>query len=423
MGTWEHGLGRRHGGGAIGNHNFDAQTHRQLYDKIHGGPGYSAARTVDDAWGKFLDVMDTARAELEKAIRASGAVWQGAAGEGFTDSNAPLVQWADDARAAVVASRASLESQALSYVDAKGRMREPVEVTSTANEDFLGIPAGFTHLVGGQTDQDVQEAQAQEAKRFAVAVMNGYRDRASAAVESLGEFTPPPSVTTQVVEPTAVERSGRPENPTSTQERTTSEEERPGPAEPSVHAAPEAGDVDRTATSAVTAPSDTPPRSTPGQVTPPQHAPAPPTTSPVGIASPASRSSATHRPTGRPGGSSAKPGSGAKGGTSRGAGGGAVKPYSSGPHGGSAAAPAPGPGGSSGVGNESPANRTSTAAAVRGVTGSPPPAGGLTTAPRTADGEDDLDHETAPYLEEVEDVWGVDAVPRVAPPVIGEDDR
>lgn len=101
-----------------------------------------------------------------------------------------------------------------------------------------------------------------------------------------------------------------------------------------------------------------------------------------------------------------------------------MKPFSPGLPGNGTTAPSPGPGGSSGVGNESQANRTSTTAAtVRGVTGSPPLAGGLATAPGAAESEDDLDHETAPYLEEVDDVWGVDAVPRVAPPVIGEGDR
>ncbi|MBB5808704.1 hypothetical protein F4560_008472 [Saccharothrix ecbatanensis] len=427
MATSEHDSGRHRTGRSIGNHNFDAQSHRQLYDKIHGGPGYSAAQAVDDAWAKFLDVMRTARVELETTIRRSGAVWQGAAGERFTSSNAPLVQWAEDACTAATVTRASFEAQALSYVDAKGEMPEPVKVTSTANDDLWGIPAGFTHLVGGQTDQDLQEAQAQEAKRLAVAVMIGYRERASAAVDSLGEFVPPPSVTTQMVEPPAVERHGVETTGTARQERpTTSEGEAPGSVEPSGGAVTEGREVGRTATSAATTPQEALSRLPPGQATLPQHAPAPPATAPVGIAPPGNRPPATrlptHTPTGRPGGSSEKAGSGVMGGMARGAGGRGTKPLSPGVPGGGVTATPPGSGGSTGVGDDTRSSRTN-AAAARATAGSPPPAAGLAATPQAAKGEDDLDHRTAPYLEELDDVWGADSIPRVAPPVIGEDDR
>lgn len=429
MTTWEHNLGRRRVDGSIGNHNFDAQSHRQLYKKIHGGPGYPAAQTVDDAWTEFLDVMKSAGSELEAAIRQSGAVWQGAAGERFTSSNAPLVQWADDARTAAIVTRASLESQALSYLDAKGRMPEPVEVTSTANDDFWGIPAGFTHLVGGQTDQDLQEARAQEAKRLAVAVMNGYRERASAAVDSLGEFVPPPSVATQVVEPATVERSEMQQTRITTPRRLTSVDGEPGYVEPGGSTAAESHDLDRTGTSAVAPPQEVHSRPTPGTVTTPSPAPAPSATTPVGVP-------LTNRPSASvvnpfPGVPGSSPGKAAKGGAPRGfgggtsgrvatgMGGGGARPFSPG---GTPATPTPGPGGSTGVGNDPHTNR-STAAPARGAGATAgPPATGLAAAPQTTKGEDDREHQTAPYLEELDDVWGEDSVPRVAPPVIGEDD-
>ncbi|MEU4768876.1 PPE domain-containing protein [Actinosynnema sp. NPDC023794] len=420
-------MGRRRTDGSIGNHNFDAQSHRQLYEKIHGGPGYPAAQTVDDAWTEFLDVMKTARSELETAIRESGAVWQGAAGERFTSGNAPLVQWADDARTAAIVTRASLESQALSYVDAKGRMPEPVEVTSTANDDFWGVPAGFTHLVGGQTDQDFQEARAQEAKRLAVAVMNGYRDRASAAVDSLGEFVPPPSVATRVVEPAAVERDEVRQAQITTPRRTASVPGEPGYVEPGASAVTGPHDVDQTGTSAAAPPHETSSRPTPGTVTTPSHASAPPATTPVGVP-------LTNRPAapvnsfpGVPG----SPGKAAKGGTSRGFGGGTsgrvaagvggvgAKPFSPG---GNPATPAPGPGGLTGTGDDPHTNRPAAAPARGPGAAAGPPATGLAGTPQAAKGEDDREHQTAPYLEELDDVWGEDSVPRVAPPVIGEDD-
>jgi hypothetical protein len=423
MGTWEHDLGRRRTDGSIRDHNFDAQSHRQLYEKIHGGPGYPAAQTVDDAWTKFLDMMKTARIELETAIRESGAVWQGAAGERFTSSNAPLVQWADDARTAAIVTRASLESQALSYVDAKDTMPEPVEVTSTSNDDFLGIPAGFTHLVGGQTDQDLQEERAQEAKRLAVAVMNGYRDRASAAVDSLGEFVPPPSVTTQVVEPATAERNEIQPTRISTSRDKMPVPDEPGYVEPRGSAVTESHDVDQTGTSAVTTPHETSSRPTPGTVTTPSNAPAPPATTPVGVPLANRPSSPVNSSPHAPG----NPRKAATGGASRGFGGGAsgrmgggsARPFSPG---GNPATPTPGPGGSTGIGNDTHPNRpTAAPAPTRAGATAGPPATGLASAPQAAKGEDDREHQTAPYLEELDDVWGEDSVPRVAPPVIGED--
>ncbi|MFI9011835.1 PPE domain-containing protein [Actinosynnema sp. NPDC053489] len=429
MATWEHDLGRRRVDGSIGEHNFDAQSHRQLYEKIHGGPGYPAAQTADDAWAEFLDVMRSARSELEAAIRQSGAVWQGAAGERFTSSNAPLVQWADDARTAAIVTRASLESQALSYLDAKGRMPEPVEVTSTANDDFWGIPAGFAHLVGGQTDQDLQEARAQEAKRLAVAVMNGYRERASAAVDSLGEFVPPPSVATRVVEPATVERSEAQQPRITTPRRLASVNVEPGYVEPEGSTAAESHDLDRTGTSAGTSPREAPSRPTPGTVTTPSSAPAPPATTPVGI-------SFTNRPSPSvanpfPGVSGSNSGKAAKGGALRGFGGGTTGRVAAGrgggdakplPPGGTPATPTAGPGGLTGVGNNPHANRSAAAPARGAGATAGPSATGLAAAPQTTESEDDREHQTAPYLEELDDVWGEDSVPRVAPPVIGEDD-
>lgn len=42
-------------------------------------------------------------------------------------------------------------------------------------------------------------------------------------------------------------------------------------------------------------------------------------------------------------------------------------------------------------------------------------------APQGGRGEDDVEHKAAPYLEEPDDVWGEDSMPRVAPPVMGDD--
>ncbi|MFJ6676418.1 PPE family protein [Actinosynnema sp. NPDC091369] len=424
--------------GGIGSHNFDAQSHEQLYDKIHSGPGHSAVQAVDDAWNSFRAVMGNAKSELESAIRDAGVVWVGAAGERFTGSAAPLVQWAEDARVAGVETHNAFSAQASHYSGAKTRMPEPVEVTSTANDDFLGIPAGFTHLVGGQTDQDVQEQQANEAKREAVRVMNGYRDGASSAVSLLGTFTPPPQVTTQVTEPTFEQSEaqsrysqqfsdGRWSTPatTDTSRTTTAQPQQPVGPPPAV--APIGGDTN---TSAVGTTPEVAPRPGTTPITPPPYAPGPPQP-PVAVPPPRMirpksvpdfhdrRTSFGGNPPGKGTGSGIPKGIGGNppGGASRFGGGLPGVPGHPG-HGGQPF----GHGSSSGMAGEQHANRAGAggAAGARAAAGAPV-VGGMAGAPQGGRGEEDIEHKAAPYLEELDDVWGEDSMPRVAPPVIGDD--
>ncbi len=394
---------------------------------------------MDDAWNGFRAVMANTKSELESAIRDAGAVWVGAAGEQFAGGTAPLVQWAEDVRTAGVETHNSFAAQTSYYSGAKTRMPEPREVTSTANDDFLGIPAGFTHLVGGQTDQDVQEQQANEAKREAVRVMNGYRDGASSAVDTLGAFTPPPQVTTQVIEPEFEQPEAQRQY---SQQFTEGQWSTTAPTEPNrttsvppqqpVSTPPTIASVggDDTNTSGIGTPPDLTPRPTPTPVPPPAHTPGPPQP-PIGVTPPGmirpnpnrydQRTPPANNPprrgpvTGTPRGLGGNlPGGAPQGGTPRFGGGAPGQPGMPGqPF---------GPGSSSGVGaGDTQANRAATGpAGARGAAGSPM-MGGLAGTPQGGQGEDDIEHKSAPYLEELEDVWGEDSAQRVAPPVIGDD--
>lgn len=381
----------------IGNHNFDAQSHRQLYDKIHGGPGHRAAEAVDEAWNAFRAVMGNAKSELESAIRDSRAVWIGAAGERFAAGSAPLVQWAEDARVAGVETHRAFSAQTSFYGGAKDRMPEPVEVTSTANDDFWGIPAGFLHLVGGQTDQDLQEQAANEAKREAVRVMNGYRDGTAAAVELLGAFTPPPQVVTEVTGDHA--RQYDVVVPIST---TTADLQKPPPPEiapPAVVPQPDGS----THTSTAQPPAEVTPKPTP----PPVPAPSPTPTPPPNTVLPPVRK--TQRPptggSGRPPSPLPTPRTTRNGGKAPGG----IPPTGT---------PRPGPLAPTG---QAPAPPGSDHTRLPRGAASTPTAGGVIGAPQRGPGDDDLEHKSAPYLEELADLWGEDDVQRVSPPVIGDD--
>lgn len=405
----------------IGDYNFDAKSHQELYDKIHANDGASFAQAVDDAWNGFRAVMGNAKAEIEAAYRDASVDWVGAAGEAFTGAVAPLAQFAEDARAAGVETHHSVQAQQSFYHGAKNGMPPPVQVSSTANDDFFGIPAGMTHLVGGQTDQDIEEQKANEAKREAVRVMKTYRDGASSSVTSIGMFVPPPQVTAQVAE-TPIQQPSNSQTQYSQQwssqqhSTSTGEQFTPPQQQQQQTVTPPPmlqGNNDTTGTSNYQPPADTVPRPTPHPVPPPGLQPTPNPQPPIGGPFP---------PTMRP-----PQGSTPVGGTSsRGSSSGVGTPrLGSGAVGQQPGQTGRGP--AAGVGAFGESAQTSrggqaAAAGTRGAAGTPG-MGGMAGAPQRGQDEEDKEHKAAPYLEELGDVWGEGTLPTVAPPVIGDDQQ
>jgi hypothetical protein len=207
----------------VGDYNWDAWQHSDLYNMIHNahtaplengfhkvintdqGKGVSGTQASNDAWQGFVTLMTQAQADTETAINKAHGQWSGGAADSMHSGISPLAQWAQDAQTAGAASQSSVGDQTSSYVRAKDSMPEPVPVSSTDNADFLGIPAGFTHLVGGQTDQDKQEAGARAAKDHAVDVMTTYQSSSQFNANTLGTFQPPPSVTVAAADPAIIE--------------------------------------------------------------------------------------------------------------------------------------------------------------------------------------------------------------------------
>lgn len=194
-------------------YNWDAWSHKDLHKMINGesatwvggedGAGVANVGAATDRWNRFTALMSGAKIRTDAALTKAGVAWEGSASESMAAGITPLSQWTVDAGEAGQASGTSVDQFSSSYSSARNRMPEPVEVDSTANSDFGGIPGGFTHLFGGQTDQDKQEAQAQQAKQEAVRVMSGYNSDAVNAQSSVGQFVPPPSVTVAVPPPSS----------------------------------------------------------------------------------------------------------------------------------------------------------------------------------------------------------------------------
>jgi hypothetical protein len=411
---------------------WDSCSHKLLYDWIHGkagiieglfgaedGAGVPGAAGAQDGWGRLAAVMENARERTEAALRRAGVEWEGSAFEAMNSGVTPLAAWAADSSTAGTASQSSVDTHVSAYSAARNAMPEPVPVTSTANSDLGGIPAAFTHLLGGQTDQDRQEAAAQEAKAEAVRIMSGYDLESAVSKDKAGRFVPPPSVTVTVA-PTQVATTDIPD----------SSQPWSGPN----------GGGDSTRTAGHT-PGGTPTGGpTPPHVNPPGTPP--PGTTPSGSPPPSTLPHQNqlppnpHRPGGTPPPSQVPPGHGpitvgrgpggaptgrGPGGATTGRGPGAGSPGS----GGAGRSPGAGPGSpgggrgampfGSGPAGESAAGRSAPGTGGRGGMGMAPASG-------RANGDEDKEHNTPEYLRSTNDSFWDDTDP-VAPPVIGEDDE
>lgn len=380
--------------------NFDAQTHQELYSKIHSSGNGSAVDATNEAWQTFRALMGNAKAEVESALRDANAVWTGPAGEAFSGGMAPLVQWAEDTRAAGVATHNAFLAQRSYYVGTRDRMPEPVRLSSTANDDFLGIPAGMTHLLGGQTDQDVEERKAHEAKREAVRVMDSYRSGAAEAAANLGTFVEPPKVTFEVAQP-AVEPSteqrqygqqfqNRDATNSSTADQSTLPTTRPGDVATPTAPVRDEGDTHK---SELLPQKDVRPTSPPPTQSPTAGSP---TT--VAAAAPLTHSghlSSGRTPTdvGGPQGSGGRP----------------------------AGQVGRGRASDIGLGSTQTSGRPSAGFSTNRA-GAGLPGMGLPAIPQRGQDEQDKERETPHYLEEIEDIWGEDSILAV-PPVLGDDQQ
>ncbi|WNV82079.1 hypothetical protein [Umezawaea sp. Da 62-37] len=194
----------------IGEYNWDAWSHEDLHAMIHGrdpglagavkgytGRGVAGGAEAAEAWSRFTALMRGLQDRTTDALARAGVSWVGRAADAAGGGITPLAQWAGDAHTAGTATHGGTTALVDSYSAARDSMPEPVAAGST-NSDLLGIPAGFTHLLGGQTDQDQRERVAQAAKLEAVRILRDYREHSAATAADLGLFIPPPNVVTEI---------------------------------------------------------------------------------------------------------------------------------------------------------------------------------------------------------------------------------
>ncbi|MFI6097347.1 PPE domain-containing protein [Lentzea sp. NPDC051213] len=172
-------------------HRWQGYSHKELYERIHAGPGPSASFASMERWAGVSAALTEINDDLHSGITLSGAKWQGKAAETAQAGLNPIAAWADGARTGADVMRYSAELQAGHISKARSDMPAPVNVTA---EQPGALMTGLTHLFGGQTDHEKQEAAQDAAERRAREVMSTYASSTTANTSTLGQFSQPPQL-------------------------------------------------------------------------------------------------------------------------------------------------------------------------------------------------------------------------------------
>ncbi|MEV0677982.1 hypothetical protein AB0I60_15850 [Actinosynnema sp. NPDC050436] len=430
-------------------------------DKIYGwfkdgkGPEQTTDASQRDWEQVNRDHVDIAYL-INKAVRDSGASWEGAAGDQARASTTPLASWSEAAGTSAHSASTSTSDISDSFRLARNSVEKPVDVPDKP---------WYNDGVPWDTDYDDAVEKSQEVNSRNMRVLNTYGTAANAAGAAMPTFQSPDEVGAGIderVEPPIVERpkewepkpvepKGRNGDDSSGGDDTRTQWGEPTVPPPN----PPGGNDDGTTRTSF---ADVPERPVPPplNVDPPRVQPPPPNDprfppfdprmpydprnpndprnrnnprippiSPRNPAIPPVRLPAANSPGGGPGGGRGGmggiPGGGPGGGGGRmpgvpGPGPGGFGPGGFGPGGASGVAPGErgfgpqsgfGPGGAGAAGRGGPGGMASMAGM-----------GAMGAGAGKGQGEDDVEHKSAPYLQGADDIF--DDGTMVAPPVIGE---
>ncbi len=170
---------------------WQGYSHQELYAQLNAGPGANAAAPAADTWSGLSDALDELQQDINTGVTASGAAWTGAAADSARDALGPLGDWAQQAATAADMMRISTELQGSLLAKARADMPAPVQVTA---EQPNGIETALQHLIGEQTDHEIQEAASNAAEQKAFQVMAEYESGTNDNTTTLGDFGQPPQL-------------------------------------------------------------------------------------------------------------------------------------------------------------------------------------------------------------------------------------
>lgn len=403
------------------------------------GPSQSTSQ-ASEGWRNLASSHNDIAELINKAVRDSGAVWEGQAGDAARNTTSPLATWADVTGKSAQDAGKTADSIGQAYSDAKFQMQKPPAVP---DKPFLNDWAFW------DTDYDDAVEKNQEVSARNVEAYNRYAETINQSTNQMPTFispnaddakmqeqknppTPPIGPPPIAPPPVGPPPGGHPPggdpsgiNPPGGRPNGNDDTNLSGWKPP--------GTGDDTTNPSRLDPND--PRNRPGlDPNDPRNRPGETGIPPGGRYDPndpRNRPGGPNDPRNRPGGPGG-PGGGRSGGGGGGGAGGMRPPGAGGIGGAAAAGMGKGPGGMGGAGSGfggaagvagegrggaggfGPAGA---GAGGRGAAGAAGMGGGMGAGGARGEGDDDKEHKSASYLQETEDIFGDGTM--VAPPVIG----
>jgi hypothetical protein len=187
----------------MSDHRWQGYSHHELFQQIHQGPGADASTDSIRRWTELARALGEIDTGMAAALTSAMADWQGEAAENAREGLRPLHEWAQQAQQAAEVMRQCAEHQADFVSRARADMPPPVTVTAEDPGEAVSL---LTHLFGGQTDYETEEARHHAAEQRAFDVMRSYESSTTANTTSLASFNSPPRVVVDA--PTAASGSG-----------------------------------------------------------------------------------------------------------------------------------------------------------------------------------------------------------------------
>ncbi|MDX8149849.1 PPE domain-containing protein [Lentzea sp. BCCO 10_0061] len=404
------------------------------------GPGQSTSVT-SQSWRNLSSGHGDVAQLIEKAVRDSGAAWEGSAGDAARGNTSPLATWATVTGESATQAGTTADTVGSAYVDAKNAMSMPPTVP---DKPFLNDWRPW------DTDYDKALEKNQQVSEANVRAFNQYAGAVNASMDNQPTFIAPTATEGNLEEskeppipPVTPPKYGEP--PPIGSNPPGGGGDRNGSDDSQLSSWKPPGSNDDTSTAGVDDRFTPPPTDDGGRRPPPNIGV--PNQPPDGVfnpndprrpGGPLDPNNPRNRP-GGPGGPGGPNGPGGRGlggpggggGAGGGRGGGGLGGPGAGGLGGAAAAKGMGGpggmgsgfGGASGVagdgrggaGGFGPSGAGAAGAGGRGAAGMG--AGGMGAGGGRGEGEEDKEHKSASYLQETEDIFGDGTM--VAPPVIG----
>lgn len=184
----------------MSDHRWQGHTHGELFQQINEGPGAAASHAPVRRWTELTRALGEIDAGIASALSGALGHWEGDAADSARNGLRPLGDWAVEAQAAAEEMRVRAEQQAEFISKARADMPPPMAV---ASEDPGTAVSLLTHLFGGQTDYEIDEAKQNAAEQRAFAVMRTYDLSTQGNTTSLATFTPPPQVVVDAPPPSS----------------------------------------------------------------------------------------------------------------------------------------------------------------------------------------------------------------------------